>query len=50
MSESQSKGLPDELFRQHLAAKTTLKRQHVLNKSSQYLGVFNNLLKSEWLN
>ncbi|MDX5997004.1 hypothetical protein HRJ35_07835 [Shewanella oneidensis MR-1] len=30
MTESKSKGLPDEPFGQHLAAKTTLKRQHAL--------------------
>ncbi|MDX5995855.1 hypothetical protein HRJ35_13875 [Shewanella oneidensis MR-1] len=30
MTESKSTGLPDEPFRQHLAAKITLKRQHAL--------------------
>ncbi|MGL4895835.1 MAG: hypothetical protein ACRC47_13460 [Shewanella sp.] len=30
MTESKSKGLPDEPFGQHLAAKITLKRQHAL--------------------
>ncbi|MEE2030240.1 hypothetical protein DIKCMJMK_04141 [Shewanella oneidensis] len=30
MTESKSKGLPDEPFGQHLAAKITLKGQHAL--------------------